>query len=167
MRTSAGEPPAARWLDSEDATIRLALDWALRYGPDIAVRLVVALCPWWTSRGQLATVLRYCRPPPRMPRRLVTCGARFVWTGKPATPAVISPWPGTHTARSSRPPPIGVRGHCWPTRWPAGQSPRQQQPDRRGPRRCPRAVAVAREVGHQASEALALNIARLHKLPGG
>src|SRR6202012_4402637 len=45
MRTSPGEPPAVRWLDTEDATIRRALDWALGHAPAIAVRLVVALGP--------------------------------------------------------------------------------------------------------------------------
>ena len=34
-----------------------ALDWALGHAPDIAVRLVVALGPWWYIRGQLAGVL--------------------------------------------------------------------------------------------------------------
>jgi predicted ATPase/DNA-binding CsgD family transcriptional regulator len=57
MRTSPGEPPAVRWLDTEDATIRRALDWALGHAPAIAVRLVVALGPWWYIRGQLAGVL--------------------------------------------------------------------------------------------------------------
>jgi predicted ATPase/DNA-binding CsgD family transcriptional regulator len=70
MRTSSGEPPAVRWLDAEDATIRVALDWALGHAPDVAVRLVTALGLWWYIRGQLAAALpllqaaaEYTEPP--------------------------------------------------------------------------------------------------------
>jgi predicted ATPase/DNA-binding CsgD family transcriptional regulator len=70
MRTSPGEPAAVRWLDAEDAAIQVALDWALGHDPDVAVRLVTALGPWWYIRGQLAAALpvlqaaaRYAEPP--------------------------------------------------------------------------------------------------------
>jgi predicted ATPase/DNA-binding CsgD family transcriptional regulator len=61
MRTSPGEPSAVRWLDAEDATIRVALDWALGHAPDVAVRLVTALGLWWYIRGQLAAALPLLR----------------------------------------------------------------------------------------------------------
>jgi predicted ATPase/DNA-binding CsgD family transcriptional regulator len=54
MRASAGELDAARWLDAEDATIGQALAWALEHDTDAALRLVVALAPWWYIRGRLA-----------------------------------------------------------------------------------------------------------------
>jgi predicted ATPase/DNA-binding CsgD family transcriptional regulator len=61
MRTSPGEQAAVRWLDAEDATIRIALDWALGHAPDVAVRLVAALGLWWYIRGQLAPALPLLR----------------------------------------------------------------------------------------------------------
>ena len=54
MRASAGELDAARWLDAEDATIGQAVAWALEHDTDAALRLVVALAPWWYIRGRLA-----------------------------------------------------------------------------------------------------------------
>ena len=57
MRGGSGERLAVRWLDAENDTIREALDWALAHAPDTAVRLVIALSPWWYVRGQLAAVL--------------------------------------------------------------------------------------------------------------
>ena len=56
-----GEVAAALWLDAEDATMRWALDWALEHdtalGHDAAVapRLAVALSWWWQVRGRLAS----------------------------------------------------------------------------------------------------------------
>ena len=54
MQASAGELDAARWLDAEDATIGQALGWALEHDPDAALRLALALSPWWKLRGGLA-----------------------------------------------------------------------------------------------------------------
>ena len=53
LRTIAGEAPAARWLDAEDATIRQALDWAAEHDPAATLRLAVALGWWWLLRGRL------------------------------------------------------------------------------------------------------------------
>jgi non-specific serine/threonine protein kinase len=52
MQTSAGELAAARWLDTEDATTQQALTWALEHDPGLALRLAVALVPWWITRGR-------------------------------------------------------------------------------------------------------------------
>jgi predicted ATPase/DNA-binding CsgD family transcriptional regulator len=54
MQSSAGELPAARWLDAEDAAIHQALAWALEHDRPTAVRLAVALAPWWALRGRWA-----------------------------------------------------------------------------------------------------------------
>src|SRR5262249_53284564 len=40
MTTIAGEPPAVRWLDAEDATMGHALAWAVEHDLDTAARLV-------------------------------------------------------------------------------------------------------------------------------
>jgi hypothetical protein len=49
----AGEQDAARWLDAEDATMRQVLAWALDRDTTMALRLAVALAPWWMPRGRL------------------------------------------------------------------------------------------------------------------
>ena len=54
MTTIAGEPPAARWLDAEDATMGHVLAWAVEHDLDTAARLVAALGLWWVLRGRLA-----------------------------------------------------------------------------------------------------------------
>jgi predicted ATPase/DNA-binding CsgD family transcriptional regulator len=54
LETSAGEVAAARWLDAEDATVHHVLAWALEHDPPTAVRLAVALAPWWWVRGRWA-----------------------------------------------------------------------------------------------------------------
>ncbi|HXZ73156.1 MAG TPA: LuxR C-terminal-related transcriptional regulator [Streptosporangiaceae bacterium] len=53
MQASAGELAAARWLDAEDATVHQALAWALQHSPDTALRLAIALAPWWQMRGRM------------------------------------------------------------------------------------------------------------------
>jgi predicted ATPase/DNA-binding CsgD family transcriptional regulator len=52
MQTSAGEATAAQWLDSEDATVHQGLAWVLEQDPPTALRLAVALAPWWHLRGR-------------------------------------------------------------------------------------------------------------------
>ncbi|HEY7145101.1 MAG TPA: AAA family ATPase, partial [Streptosporangiaceae bacterium] len=54
LRTIAGEPAAARWLDAEDAAMGHALGWAADHDLDTAARLVTALALWWLLRGRLA-----------------------------------------------------------------------------------------------------------------
>jgi predicted ATPase/DNA-binding CsgD family transcriptional regulator len=53
LLTSRGELAAARWLDAEDATMRLVLAWAMEHDPAVALRLAVALGWWWFLRGRL------------------------------------------------------------------------------------------------------------------
>ena len=54
LQAGIGESAAARWLDAEDATTRQVLTWALRHDAALALRLAVALAPWWQLRGRLA-----------------------------------------------------------------------------------------------------------------
>jgi predicted ATPase/DNA-binding CsgD family transcriptional regulator len=54
LQTGAGELAAAWWLDAEDATTHQALAWALEHDPPMALRLAIALAPWWQLRGRLA-----------------------------------------------------------------------------------------------------------------
>ena len=51
MAFRRGERPAALWLDAEDAAVRQGLAWALEHDPAVALRLAVALAPWWRLRG--------------------------------------------------------------------------------------------------------------------
>ena len=52
LATSAAELPAAAWLDAEDPLLHQALTWALDHDPAAALRLAVALAPWWSLRGR-------------------------------------------------------------------------------------------------------------------
>jgi DNA-binding CsgD family transcriptional regulator len=46
------EQPAAQWLDAEDAALHQGLEWALDHDPAAALRLALALAPWWLVRGR-------------------------------------------------------------------------------------------------------------------
>jgi len=46
------EAAATRWLDAEDPMMRRALAWAAEHDPAAALRLAVALAPWWLLRGR-------------------------------------------------------------------------------------------------------------------
>jgi predicted ATPase len=61
LQASEGELPAARWLDAEDATMRQVLAWAVEPDTAMALRLAVALAPWWLLRGRLAGQYRLLR----------------------------------------------------------------------------------------------------------
>ena len=54
LLTSPGKLAAAHWLDAEDAMMREVLAWATEHDTDLALRLAVALAPWWWLRGRLA-----------------------------------------------------------------------------------------------------------------
>jgi predicted ATPase/DNA-binding CsgD family transcriptional regulator len=53
LQTAEEELPAARWLDAEDAMMRQVLGWAKDHDTEMALRLTVALAPWWDLRGGL------------------------------------------------------------------------------------------------------------------
>ena len=55
MQGSGTEAAAARRLDAEDAAVHQGLAWALDHDPAAALRLAVALAPWWHLRGRYLT----------------------------------------------------------------------------------------------------------------
>ena len=52
MAIRSGERPATLWLDAEDAAMHQGLAWAVDHDPHTALRLAVALAPWWWLRGR-------------------------------------------------------------------------------------------------------------------
>jgi predicted ATPase/DNA-binding CsgD family transcriptional regulator len=54
LQAGTGESAAASWLDAEDATTRQVLAWAMVHDAALALRLAVALAPWWRLRGRQA-----------------------------------------------------------------------------------------------------------------
>ena len=52
LARSDQELSAARWLDAEDATVHQGLAWALDHDPPNALKLALALAPWWLVRGR-------------------------------------------------------------------------------------------------------------------
>ena len=168
MRTSPGEPAAVRWLDTEDATLRRALDWALGHAPDIAVRLVVALGPWWYIRG-LASVLPLLQAAAAQAeaRSDPWCAVQFLvgqaghisgdfTLARDAATAIIeaaadrAPWPLLADALASRAAALANLNQIGP-----------------GLDDAHRAVALARELGYQPGEALALTNLGLTAYYGG
>jgi DNA-binding CsgD family transcriptional regulator len=78
MASADGEPGALRWLDAEDDLLGAALAWALDYDLDAALRLGVALAPWWWARGRLAEAYGYLSAAVRLLPRDMTVVARAV-----------------------------------------------------------------------------------------
>ena len=61
LHSSTGEATAAQWLDAEDGAVHQALSWALTEDPPTALRLAVALAPWWRLRGRSAAGREWLR----------------------------------------------------------------------------------------------------------
>ena len=55
LQTTAGELASARRLDGEEATTRQGLAWAIEHDQAAGLRLAVALAPWWVLRGRAAS----------------------------------------------------------------------------------------------------------------
>ena len=139
LQTAEGELAAARWLDAEDATMAQVLAWAMEHDAGIALRLAVALAPWWFLRGRLAgqyTLLREVAGRAE-PGSAGWCAARS-WLGTTARfSADMAAALGHFTAvRDAVPGPGAVAG--------AGRCPGRPVdgiagtgPERRGGRRCP------------------------------
>jgi predicted ATPase/DNA-binding CsgD family transcriptional regulator len=53
--TRSREADGLLHLDAEDAILRYALAWASDHDPDVALRLALALAPWWRIRGRLSS----------------------------------------------------------------------------------------------------------------
>ena len=52
FQSGAGEAAAARQMDAEDDNLHGVLEWAIRHEVALALRLGVALSPWWLLRGR-------------------------------------------------------------------------------------------------------------------
>jgi predicted ATPase len=52
LARSDQELSAARWLDAEDAAVHQGLAWALDHDTPNALKLALALAPWWLVRGR-------------------------------------------------------------------------------------------------------------------
>ncbi len=158
MRDSAREPDAARWLDADDATVHQALSWALQHSPATALRMAIAVAPWWLMRGRLAdgfTLLRAAAAHAE-PGSGEWCGAQF-WLGQAAyscgDPAGAA---GYFTAvcdavADREPAPVLVDAL-------AGRALTLVNTNRvtEGIKDARRAVTLARDMGYRAGEALAL-----------
>jgi non-specific serine/threonine protein kinase len=48
------EAQAARWFDAEHDNLVALVEWALGQEPELALRLAVALGPWWEQRGKFS-----------------------------------------------------------------------------------------------------------------
>jgi predicted ATPase len=82
IETPAGELAAARWLDAEDATLHHALAWALQHQPPTALRLAIALAPWWRLRGRYTEGYALLQSAAgHGPREASQWGAAQVWLG--------------------------------------------------------------------------------------
>ena len=149
---------AARWLDAEDATVGQAVAWALEHDPDAALRLVVALAPWWYIRGRLAAGYALLRAAAghAAPGSDLGCAAHY-WLGQAAHrtgdfAAAIGYFTAVRDAVADREPsPVLVDAL-------AGRSAALVNINRipEGIQDARRAVALAREMGYPAGEALAL-----------
>jgi DNA-binding CsgD family transcriptional regulator/tetratricopeptide (TPR) repeat protein len=54
LASCTAEVAAIRWLDAEEAAMLQALAWAADHEAVMALRLAVALAPWWDLRGRAA-----------------------------------------------------------------------------------------------------------------
>ncbi len=55
LHTGTAEVASLRRLDAEDVTVSRALAWAMDHDPATALRLALALEPWWQIRGRLTS----------------------------------------------------------------------------------------------------------------
>ncbi len=168
LKTGTAEVAAARRLDAEDATMRQVLAWAMDHDPDMALRLAVALAPWWLLRGRLAEYPLLREAAGRAaPGSQVWCTAQF-WLGQAAAYAAdLAGALGYFTAVVDV---IGDRGpsralaDCLASRSGArvnlGQVPEAVDDGRR-------ALALARELGYPAGEARALAVLSITARYGG
>jgi predicted ATPase/DNA-binding CsgD family transcriptional regulator len=158
MKASSGELDAARWLDAEDATIGQAVAWAMEHETDAALRLVVALAPWWYIRGRLAAGYALLRAGAEhaAPGSDLGCAAHY-WLGQAAHrtgdfAAAIGYFTAVCDAVTDQEPlPVLVDAL-------ASRSAALVNVNRvpEGIRDARRAVALARDMGYLAGEGLAL-----------
>ena len=158
LQTRTGEREAARWLDTEAATMRQVLAWAMGHDPEVALRLAIALGWWWFLRGRLAgqrpllaEVTGYAEPGSDR-----WCAAQFLFAWAAEFSAdmagAVEHFTALRDAVAGRPPSPALAdalaGRSYALR-DLGQFPEAAEDARR-------ALAVAREVGHPFGEVVAL-----------
>ena len=158
LQTTTGELAAARRLDAEDATMRHALVWAMARDRAAGLRLAVALAPWWYLRGRAAgqyPVLREAADCAAVGSD-GWCAARF-WLGWTAGFAAdlagaLGHFTAVREAIRDRPPSRALAGAL------AGRSAALRELGRiaEAVEDGRRSLALARETGYPAGEALAL-----------
>jgi predicted ATPase/class 3 adenylate cyclase/DNA-binding CsgD family transcriptional regulator len=158
LRTSTGEVAAARWLDAEDATMVQVLAWAMDHDAAAAVRLAVALAPWWLLRGraQEGYPLLRAAADRAEPGSDEWCAARY-WLGQIALDApdmagALDHFTAVRDAIGDRGPSRALAA-CL-----AGRADTLQHMGQlaEAAAEARRSLALAREIGDPAAEALAL-----------
>jgi serine/threonine-protein kinase PknK len=158
LRTGTAEMAAARWLDAEDATLRRVLAWAMEHDAALALRLAVALAPWWHLRGRSPGGYPQLRAAAdrTVPGSEAWCAAQF-WLGRMAMysadpAAALGHFTLGRDSAGDQVPSL-VRADCLAAR-PAALANlgriAEAIEDGRG------ALAAARELGYPAGEVLAL-----------
>jgi predicted ATPase/DNA-binding CsgD family transcriptional regulator/transcriptional regulator with XRE-family HTH domain len=158
LQTTTEEAPAAAWLDAEDATLGQALAWALDHDADAAARLAAALAPWWLLRGRLAgqSLLLRQAASRAEPGSQAWCTALF-WLGSAAgragdLPGALGHATAVYHAIADRGPSRDL-ADCLARRAQAlADMGRIAEAAEEGHR----ALAMARQLGYPAGEALAL-----------
>jgi predicted ATPase/DNA-binding CsgD family transcriptional regulator len=155
IQTSAGEQAAALWLDAEDATVHQGLAWVLEYDQPAGLRLAIALAPWWRLRGRSAAGYALLRRASEHAARGGDpwCAAQL-WLGKLSLDEVgaLGHCTAACDALAARgPSPALVDGLIFSSGAlrNLGRLPEAAEDARRG-------LALARELGYPAGEALAL-----------
>ena len=158
LETGTGEVAAARRLDAEDATMRQVLAWAMEHDAAIALRLAVALAPWWLLRGRLTGQYPLLREAAdrAAPGSDEWCAAQF-WLGVMALysadlAAALAHFTAVRDAMGDRGPSRALADCLAGRSWTLSEMGRIAEAADDGRR----ALALARKLGYPAGEALAL-----------
>ena len=158
LETGTGEVAAARRLDAEDATMRQVLAWAMEHDAAIALRLAVALAPWWLLRGRLTGQYPLLREAAdrAAPGSDEWCAAQF-WLGVMALysadlAAALAHFTAVRDAMGDRGLSRALADCLAGRSWTLSEMGRIAEAADDGRR----ALALARELGYPAGEALAL-----------
>ena len=158
LQAGPGESAAARWLDAEDATTRQVLTWAMVHDAAVALRLALALAPWWQLRGRLAGQYPLLRQAAECAGTAsgTWCAAQ-VWLGWAAwssadLAAALGHFTAVRDAAADRPPSRALTAAL------AGRAAVLRQMGRTAEAASDgrRALALARQIGDPAGELMAL-----------
>jgi non-specific serine/threonine protein kinase len=153
----AAELATGRRLDAEDATVHQGLSWALEHDPVTALRLAIALAPWWVLRGRYGTgyelLAAAVRDMPSDDNAL--CAAQY-WLGVLASYSDMARSLGHYTAvvdAAASPPHLPTLADALANKSRALTTLSRVAEGREDARR---ALALARELGYLGGEARAL-----------